>query len=107
MIMTENIIYAISKDVYNVYKELSINGLNISIEEKNKLINKLKKLINNEKEIYSYLSYEEISKVRDYFVKNFSSDEEISGNKDGGKAIISKLKNPNVICCVAETNITL
>ena len=27
--MMENIIYAISKDVYNVYKELSINGLNI------------------------------------------------------------------------------
>ena len=39
--------------------------------------------------------------------KSGSSDEEISGNKDGGKAIISKLKNPNVICFVAETNITL
>ena len=71
-IMDLDIVYSITKEINNIYKELSVNGLNISIEEKNNLIINLKELISKETKIYNNLTYDEISEIRDYFDINYT-----------------------------------
>ena len=70
--MDLDIVYSITKEINNIYKELSVNGLNISIEEKNNLIINLKELISKETKIYNNLTYDEISEIRDYFDINYT-----------------------------------
>lgn len=71
--MNKDIIYSITKDINEAYKQLAIDGLNIGIEERNNLISKLKELIKQETELYSYLSYDEISEIRKYFDNNYTN----------------------------------
>ena len=76
--MHKDVIYFISKEINNLYQEIAINGLKIDKDKRDKIINNLINLINNEKELYSYLTFDDISEIRDYFVNNYSNDEEIS-----------------------------
>lgn len=68
--MNKDVIYFITKEIIDLYNKLSLEGLIITIEERNKLINNLKELIKHEKEIYSYLTFDDVVEVRDYFDNN-------------------------------------
>lgn len=72
--MHKDVIYFISKEINNLYQEIAINGLKIDKDKRDKIINNLINLINNEKELYSYLTFDDISEIRQYFVDNFDND---------------------------------
>ena len=69
--MNKDVIYFITKEINKLYDYLAKNGLGISEKEKNKLINNLKQLIKQESELYSYLTFDDIIEVREYFDNNY------------------------------------
>ena len=69
--MNKDVIYFITKEINKLYDYLAKNGLGISEKEKNKLIYNLKLLIKQESELYSYLTFDDIIEVREYFDNNY------------------------------------